>query len=153
MKRVYFFIIFYLIQTVLFAYFGNLSNKNRIFSLFDYDIPVREDNIGLHFSSDLSYSYVFKNLDLFQTEYSFKVYYDNDLKFDSYRYWLRYSNMQRELRIGHQRINFGTAKILRPLQWFDKINPLDKNEETKGVDAVLFRSYTLDNRIMWFWVI
>src|ERR1035437_464367 len=39
-----------------------------------------------------------------------------------YRLWIRYSTRQFELRAGLQKINFGSASILRPLMWFDQID-------------------------------
>lgn len=73
------------------------------------------------------------------------------LSLDSYRYWLRLSNFQSELRVGLQRLSFGSAQMLRPLQWFDRINPLDVSEETVGVEATLIRHNWLNNTNLWLW--
>lgn len=68
-----------------------------------------------------------------------------------YRAWVRYSRPQFELRAGLQKINFGAAVILRPLMWFDQIDPRDPLQLTDGVWGVLGRYYFLDNTNVWLW--
>ncbi|MEE4285568.1 MAG: hypothetical protein V2I31_05450, partial [Mariniphaga sp.] len=46
-----------------------------------------------------------------------------DGKIKPYRIWARYSTHQLELRAGLQKINFGSASLLRPLMWFDQVDP------------------------------
>lgn len=68
-----------------------------------------------------------------------------------YRLWARYSTRQFELRAGLQKINFGSATILRPLMWFDQIDPRDPLKLTDGVWGVLGRYYFLNNANIWLW--
>lgn len=68
-----------------------------------------------------------------------------------YRGWIRYSSSNFELRLGLQKINFGSASILRPLMWFDKIDPRDPLQLTDGVWALLGRYYFLNNANLWIW--
>lgn len=70
-----------------------------------------------------------------------------------YRLWARYSAKQFELRIGLQKIDFGSANLLRPLQWFNQIDPRDPLQLTNGVYGVLGRYYFLNNANAWFWVL
>jgi len=56
--------------------------------------------------------------------------------------WIRLSTKQFELRAGLQKINFGSATLLRPLMWFDKIDPRDPLQLTDGVYALLARYYS-----------
>jgi len=70
---------------------------------------------------------------------------------DFYRLWLRYASSQFEIRAGLQKINFGPAKLLRPLMWFDLMDPRDPLQLTKGVYALLGRYYFLNNANVWFW--
>lgn len=77
--------------------------------------------------------------------------YENGMDAAAYRWWLRLSNTQTELKAGLQRLNFGSAVMLRPLQWFDQINPLDPNEETKGVRALMIRHNFVNNSNFWLW--
>ena len=68
-----------------------------------------------------------------------------------YRAWVRYSRPQLEIRAGLQKINFGSANILRPLMWFDQIDPRDPLQLTDGVWGVLGRYYFLNNINVWVW--
>jgi len=68
-----------------------------------------------------------------------------------YRLWARYSSEQFELRLGLQKINFGSASILRPLMWFDQMDPRDPLNLTDGVWGLLGRYYFLNNTNIWFW--
>ncbi len=68
-----------------------------------------------------------------------------------YRLWLRYSFPRLEFRIGLQKINFGSASILRPLMWFDRIDVRDPLQLTEGVYSFLGRYYFQNNVNIWFW--
>lgn len=68
-----------------------------------------------------------------------------------YRVWIRYVAKQFELRAGLQKIDFGSASILRPLQWFNQIDPRDPLQITNGVFGVLGRYYFLNNANIWMW--
>ncbi len=76
---------------------------------------------------------------------------NGDLK--PYRLWARYSTPQLEIRGGLQKINFGSASILRPLMWFDQMDPRDPLQLTDGVWGVLGRYYTLNNMTFWMWAL
>lgn len=68
-----------------------------------------------------------------------------------YRGWMRWSGEQFELRLGLQKLNFGSASILRPLMWFDRIDPRDPLQFTDGVWGLLGRYYFLNNMNVWVW--
>lgn len=70
-----------------------------------------------------------------------------------YRLWARYSSPQSEIRAGLQKINFGSASMLRPLSWFDQVDPRDPVQLTSGVWGVLGRHYFLNNANIWLWVL
>jgi len=74
-----------------------------------------------------------------------------DLNVKPYRGWLRLSTDRFEARIGLQKINFGSASMLRPLMWFDRIDPRDPLQLTDGVYAVLGRYYFQNNANLWLW--
>ncbi|MBN1154796.1 hypothetical protein JXB12_07735 [candidate division KSB1 bacterium] len=76
---------------------------------------------------------------------------ENDHKLDLYRLWLRLSADQFELRAGLQKINFGAALLLRPLMWFDQLDPRDPLQLTAGVYGLLGRYYFLNNANVWLW--
>jgi hypothetical protein len=69
-----------------------------------------------------------------------------------YRFWVRLADSTRSLRIGLQQINFGSATILRPLMWFDRVNPLDPLSLTEGVWSALGQVYFKNNANLWLWV-
>ncbi|MDD2284351.1 MAG: hypothetical protein PHQ11_03000 [Paludibacter sp.] len=68
-----------------------------------------------------------------------------------YRVWGRYANDQFEIRAGLQKINFGSAKLFRPLMWFDGMDVRDPLQLTDGVYAVLGRYYFENNANVWLW--
>jgi len=74
-----------------------------------------------------------------------------DGRIKPYRMWLRLSSSQFELRAGLQKINFGSATFLRPLMWFDRIDPRDPLQLTDGVYALLARYYFKNNTNIWLW--
>jgi len=68
-----------------------------------------------------------------------------------YRWWFRYTTDQFETRIGLQKINFGPARILRSLRWFDSLDTNDPLQLTTGVTGVLARYFFVNNANMWVW--
>jgi len=72
-------------------------------------------------------------------------------KFSPYRIWLRFSTPQFEARIGLQKISFGSAALLRPLMWFDRLDPNDPLQLTNGVYGLLLRYTFLSNANVWVW--
>jgi len=78
-----------------------------------------------------------------------EVQTDGDIKL--YRMWGRFSSSQFEARLGLQKINFGSATLLRPLMWFDRIDPRDPLQLTDGVYGLLLRYYFLNNANIWVW--
>lgn len=74
---------------------------------------------------------------------------DGDL--DPYRLWLRLASPQFEARGGLQKICFGSATLLRPLMWFDTLDPRDPLQLTDGVYGLLGRYSFLNNASIWGW--
>ena len=68
-----------------------------------------------------------------------------------YRAWARYSTRHLELRVGLQKLNFGSATLLRPLMWFDQLDPRDPLQLTNGVWGILGRYYFPNNANLWLW--
>ncbi len=68
-----------------------------------------------------------------------------------YRGSVRLSSAQFEARAGLQKINFGSATLLRPLMWFDRVDPRDPLELTDGVYGLLARYYFQNNINFWVW--
>ncbi len=72
---------------------------------------------------------------------------------DPYRLWVRFASSQYEVRAGLQKINFGSATLLRPLMWFDSIDPRDPLQLSDGVYGLLGRYYFLNNANIWIWAL
>jgi len=72
-------------------------------------------------------------------------------KVKPYRLWLRFSTAQFEARLGLQKINFGSALLLRPLMWFDRVDPNDPLQLTDGVYGLLLKYTFLNNANIWLW--
>jgi len=117
---------------------------------------------GARYIPQINYQ-AFKERNLFDAELSLNMNGSAALRpFDSlygdaslkpYRIWVRYSGPQFEVRAGLQKINFGSATMLRPLMWFDKLDPRDPLQLTDGVWGLLGRYYFLNNANLWLWII
>ena len=68
-----------------------------------------------------------------------------------YRVWLRCSGDNWEVRAGLQKINFGSAKMFRPLMWFDAMDVRDPLQLTDGVYGVLGKYFFQNNANLWLW--
>lgn len=98
---------------------------------------------------------------LFDTEISFDINTryvqphngsrDINFEFNPYRFWFRRSTNNLELRAGLQKITFGTAKLFRPLMWFDKLDPRDPLQLTEGVWGFRARRFFANNSNAWLW--
>jgi hypothetical protein len=140
----------------------NFQNQISIWGNLNFSDPLKYQ-LGARYIPTLSPSFEFKNNHKLDAEISVNTFgnlsfsgsdYDTvnyDLKL--YRLWLRYSTSHLELRAGIQKINFGSATILRPLMWFDKIDFRDPLQLTDGVYAFLARYYFLNNVNIWFWTL
>jgi hypothetical protein len=114
----------------------------RYIPQLNYGIPLAKDRlVDFEVSANISGTAGFNPFDTGRVS--------GDIK--PYRLWARYSTHQFELRAGLQKINFGSASILRPLMWFDKLDPRDPLQLTDGVWGLLGRYYFLNNANIWLW--
>ncbi len=134
-------------QLILWANYNNNSHLpvhmgGRYIPSVNYGIRTKANNlIDFEASANIYGSFAFHPFDT--------SYFDGNLK--PYRLWMRYSSDQFELRLGLQKINFGSASMLRPLMWFDQMDPRDPLHLTDGVWALLARYYFLNNANIWVW--
>ncbi|MBU8891391.1 MAG: hypothetical protein KOO66_01330 [Bacteroidales bacterium] len=119
-----------------------------------------ESQLGLQYFPSLLFNKDFKDKYSFNMEFTLNTYTtlywtgdttDIIAKIKPYRGWVSFSGNQFDIRAGLFKINFGSANILRPLMWFDKIDPRDPLQMTDGVHAVLGRYYFLNNANIWLW--
>jgi hypothetical protein len=116
---------------------------------------------GARFVPTLTGKYELKNQSYIDFETSLNIngsmtYEKGDLvdtigQFKPYRIWGRYANDKFEIRAGLQKINFGSAKLFRPLMWFDGMDVRDPLQLTDGVYAVLGKYYFENNANVWLW--
>jgi hypothetical protein len=124
----------------------------------DTELPIL---MGARYIPELSYGIGKKDTSFFDLEVSANMFANTQFSpFDTflnnrnirpYRAWARYTTSQLEIRVGLQQISFGSANILRPLMWFDQIDPRDPLRITNGVYGVLGRYYFLNNANIWLW--
>jgi len=69
----------------------------------------------------------------------------------AYRLWARMTTDRFEARLGLQKIEFGSARLLRPLMWFDRVDPNDPLQLTDGVTGLLLKYTFQNNASVWAW--
>lgn len=70
---------------------------------------------------------------------------------EPYRAWVRMTTDRFEARLGLQKIEFGSARLLRPLMWFDRVDPNDPLQLTDGVTGLLLKYTFQNNTAIWGW--
>ncbi|WP_348703927.1 hypothetical protein [Tenacibaculum sp. 190524A02b] len=115
-------------------YIPELQFNNKLDSVSDLDIEA-----SLNASSNLLFKPFYKSVTT------------NEI--NPYRFWIRYSRRKFEARLGLQKIDFGSASIIRPLQWFNQIDARDPLQLTNGVYGALFKYYFKNNASIWAWVL
>ena len=139
----------------------NTSAKAQVnsWATMNFDNPLRYQ-LGARFIPELSFERSQGDLS-FDAQFSFNTMGSLDYrewdntgsfeKFSPYRMWARVSGTRFVVRLGLQKINFGSAMMLRPLMWFDRIDPRDPLQLTDGVYALLGRYYFKNNANIWLW--
>ncbi|MGD9158663.1 MAG: hypothetical protein PVG39_09670 [Desulfobacteraceae bacterium] len=119
-----------------------------------------ENSTGIRYIPDLDISHSFDNETAIDSEISVNMYsyagsgpYKDKTNIDLYRADIRYTTTRTETRAGLQKINFGPASILRPLKWFDELDPTDPLQLTDGVYSLRFCYVAQDNSNLWAWVL
>ena len=116
----------------------------RYIPQLNYEVNLKNDQlIDFEASTNINGNFGFHPFDTLDASGTLKPY----------RLWGRYSSQQFELRVGLQKINFGSASLLRPLMWFDQVDPRDPLNLTDGVWGVLGRYYFLNNANLWLWAL
>lgn len=77
----------------------------------------------------------------------------HSIQLKPYRVWARYSTPNFEIRAGLQKINFGQAKLFRPLMWFDAMDVRDPFQLTDGVYGLLTKYFFSNNASIWTWAL
>jgi len=115
---------------------------------------------GIRYIPELKWNTPINKTWKFDLEASANLYGHADIQKDSftgaatlkpYRIWGRLATERFELRLGLQKISFGSATMLRPLMWFDHLDPCDPLQLTDGVYAALGRYFFQNNANIWIW--
>jgi hypothetical protein len=116
------------------------------------------NNSGLRYIPQLTLKQPLTEASFFDTEISlngFLSYDTQDAEKDAdvklYRLKLRFATAQTETQLGLQQINFGPARVLRALRWFDQLDKRDPLQLTDGVYALRFKYTALNNANIWLW--
>lgn len=131
--------------------------KGQLSGWAGYNFHKENLHIGARYIPELSYQKHLTNKKYLNLEVSGNTFAtwdktnNSDTQIKPYRAWVRYATPQLELRAGLQKINFGSATMLRPLMWFDQIDPRDPLQLTDGVWGLLGRYYFLNNANIWLW--
>jgi hypothetical protein len=155
------FIISALLAIVPLFSFGHVKDtllyKGQLSAWTNYNLTGDDLAIGGRYIPQVNLTKHFSEKSLFDLELSANIYlnwYSNADPYGEakpYRVWTRYSTPQFEIRAGLQKINFGSATMLRPLMWFDQMDPRDPLQLTDGVWGLLGRYYFLNNANIWLW--
>ncbi len=158
-----FFPIFFLIAPPLFPSILLESNGLVASSLTHSKSGASSTQIGIRFLPAFSLSHNFSNSRSLTAEASFNTYFTANFpsskepilkgRIKPYRLSLKYSSSRFEVRIGLQKISFGSASLIRPLMWFDRIDPRDPIQLTDGVYSLLIRTFIAKKTNLWFWVL
>ena len=143
---------------------GEQSFDGQVSALGLYTPDASTDlTAAVRYLPEYSYKHPLDSNRFIDLEASLNVFSSvNTLPFDTlnaqydvspYRIWARYANQRLELRLGLQKIDFGSANLLRPLQWFNEIDPRDPLQLTQGVYGALGRYYFKNNTNLWLWVL
>lgn len=155
---------------IIFLISNEMAGQNKwdfngqVSSLVNYN-PKGEYDLfaGVRYIPELTYSLELDSINKLDFEASvnlsgsvlFKPFYKSvsTQGIDPYRLWIRYTRNKFELRGGLQKIDFGSASIIRPLQWFNQIDARDPLQLTNGVYGLLSRYYFKNNANIWTWVL
>ncbi|MFQ6677322.1 MAG: hypothetical protein ACE5D0_03285 [Fidelibacterota bacterium] len=110
----------------------------------------------LQYIPTISLENQYNNSGLFDAEWAIDFNYTShfdSLSMTNYRSWIRFKSNDVEIRAGIQKLNFGPAKLFRPLQWFDTLNPIDPLQLTPGINAVRFRKEMTQTSYYMMWII
>jgi hypothetical protein len=165
----------YIIGIILVFWFSKSECQDNVFSLNDSINFKGQFSSWAHFNPknpyplylggryipQLNYEIQLPESKLIDFEVSANVYGDAGIHFfdsayadgdiNPYRVWGRYSTEQLEVRLGLQKVNFGSATMLRALRWFDQVDPRDPLQLTEGVWAALGRYFFLNNANIWLY--
>jgi hypothetical protein len=116
---------------------------------------------GLRYLPSLSFELPLSASSGFDAEFTANAYLASDINrsfpgkargdVDPYRLWARLYGPRYEFRLGLQKLSFGAASLLRPLMWFDRLDPNDPLRLAEGVWGALARFWFKNEVNIWVW--
>jgi hypothetical protein len=120
---------------------ANFLENSEDLSYFGYiaELSLRSNN-NLDFEWSRKLTSIYSNSETYNTN-------------KNYRLWIRYSKPKYDFRLGLQKISFGTASLLRPLNWFDTIDFTSTTAQTDGIKAMRAQFFPSESTIFWIWCV
>ena len=109
-----------------------------------------------------TYDFTFNNNSFLSIESSYRLITDDvtnknwrtgDILVRRYRLNLQYKQSFLNYRVGLQDIYFGVGRYLRPLQWFDTLDPINKRAATQGINGFVVKTSTTDSQEIVGWML
>ena len=160
MKKYNILVIFFFIQFNIASDILSINTSGQFWSTGYHDYQTSNPyNMEVGYIPEISSSYMIGNNSMIDFEYAQYIFknhnnYDgNQVISNKYRSWIRFSNNYLDLRIGLQKITFGTALFLRPLAWFDSLDFRFTTGQTDGVEALRLILSPSNSLAIWLWSI
>jgi len=141
---------------------GQFTSSTNLHNLLTARNTEIDQRVGYIPTLSIYPKYKFLNNVDFETAFNLQTNFDGlfgtgenriDNNNDIHRLWGRYSTEKVELRYGIQKIAFGPGLILRPLRWFDSLDPKDPTGQTDGVTAARLKYFGRYGITYWGWLI
>lgn len=160
MRIILFLIVILNLNTLLFSQSFSIKGQSWVSQKYSEEKSVFIFQLG--YIPTLSMSYELSNNNLFDVEWAYNL--NRSIKRSNnndssnylskpYRGWIRFSTKNIEARLGLQKIVFGPAQLIRPLAWFDTIDPKNPTAQTEGVDAFRLKIFPSNSVVLWTWIL
>ena len=161
MKKYNVLVIFFFIQFNIASDILSINTSGQFWSTGYHNSHIMDNpyNMELGYIPKISSFHMMGDnsmIDFEYAQYIFKNhnnYDDNKVISNKYRSWIRFSNDNLDLRIGLQKITFGTASFLRPLAWFDSLDFKFTTGQTDGVESLRLIFSPSNSLAIWLWSI
>lgn len=109
-----------------------------------------------------TYEFAFKNDTFLSIESSYQLTTSDVIKkgwktkhisVERYRLNLLFKQQFLDYKVGLQDIHFGVGTYLRPLQWFDTLDPINKRAATQGINGFVVKTSSSNNQETVGWML
>ena len=141
----------------------HISTKGQLFvgGLSGNDVPTGQSafQVRLGYIPTLSITRSLSDFSFIDFEWAYKLGLAHHggsfvLNYNrNHRLWVRYVSGSVELRLGLQKVVFGTSQILRTLSWFDSVDIKDPTGQTDGEGTLRIKWFSSNSYSVWVWAI